>query len=471
MKGRTMQKSFSNFSPSTGKKICDIEITQFSEIENFIRKAKTGFHEWSSLSGLDRSKVLSRAANMIRSRTQELAQIEVLDTGKPIQEAIETDIPSAADAIHYFAGIAPTIGGNHIQLGKSFAYIRKEPLGICAGIGAWNYPFQIACWKSAPALASGNVMIFKPSELTPLSANKLNEIYLEAGIPEGVFQVVQGGKEVGEYLSLHPEIKKISLTGSHVTGKKIMENAAKNLKHVSLELGGKSPLIIFDDCDLEKAVSIAILANFYTQGEICCNGTRVFVHHKIKEKFIDKLLSKVAKIKVGDPFDHQTQMGSLISREHLHKVMSYIEKGKNEGAKLLFGGCQPDWSPSESHFANGNFIMPTVFSDCQDEMSIVTDEIFGPVMTILDFKEEQEVIERANKTLYGLAAGVLTNDIKRAHRVVEKIHAGMCWINNYNITPIEIPFGGFKGSGFGKENGLAAIENYTQLKTVYVDME
>jgi betaine-aldehyde dehydrogenase len=466
-----MQKSFPNFSPSTGKKICEVEVTQIPEIENSIQKAKIGFQIWSSLSGFERSKILSKAANIIRSRIQELAQIEVLDTGKPIQEAMETDIPSAADAIDYFAGIAPTIGGSHIQLGKSFAYTRKEPLGICVGIGAWNYPFQIACWKSAPALASGNAMIFKPSELTPMSAHKLYEIYLEAGLPEGVFQVVQGGKEVGEYLSLHPEIKKISLTGSHATGKKIMENASKNLKHVSLELGGKSPLIIFDDCDLEKAISIAILANFYTQGEICCNGTRVFIHHKIKDKFIDKLVNKVSKIKVGDPFDHQTQMGSLISKEHLHKVMSYIEKGKKEGAKLLYGGSQPEWSPSESHFANGNFILPTIFSECLDEMSIVTDEIFGPVMSILDFKEEQEVIERANKTEYGLAAGVLTNDIKRAHRVVEKIQAGMCWINNYNITPVEIPFGGFKGSGFGKENGLAAIENYTQLKTVYVDME
>ena len=466
-----MQKIFTNFSPATGKKICDVEISQVPDIEKSIQKAKVGFQIWSSMSGFERSKILSKAANIIRSRTLELAQIEVLDTGKPIQEAVETDIPSAADAIDYFAGIAPTIGGSHIQLSKSFAYTRKEPLGICAGVGAWNYPFQIACWKSAPALASGNVMIFKPSELTPMSVHKLNEIYLEAGLPEGVFQVVQGGKEVGEYLSLHPEIKKISLTGSHATGKRIMENASKNLKHVSLELGGKSPLIIFDDCDLEKATSIAILANFYTQGEICCNGTRVFIHQKIKDKFIEKLLDKVTKIKVGDPFDYKTQMGSLISREHLHKVMSYIETGKNEGAKLLFGGHQPEWSPSESHFANGNFIMPTIFSDCHDEMKIVTDEIFGPVMSILDFKEEQEVIDRANKTEYGLAAGVLTNDIKRAHRVIEKIQAGMCWINNYNITPVEIPFGGYKGSGFGKENGLAAIENYTQLKTVYVDME
>jgi len=466
-----MQKTFSNYSPSTGKKICDVEITQNYEIESAIQKAKIGFKIWKNKSGFERAKILSKAAQIIRSRYHELAQLEVIDTGKPIKEALETDIPSSADVLEYYAGVAPTIRGDYIQLEKSFAYTRREPIGICAGIGAWNYPFQIACWKSAPALASGNVMLFKPSELTPMSASRLAEIYLEAGIPEGVFQVIQGGKEVGEYLSLHPEINKISLTGSYATGKKIMENAAHNLKQVSLELGGKSPLIIFDDFDIEKAADIAILANFYTQGEVCSNGTRVFVHHKIKNKFIECLLNKVSKIKIGDPFDHNTQMGSLISRDHLHKVMSYIEKGIQEGAKLIYGGKQPEWSPSESHFSNGNFIQPTIFSDCHDEMTIVKEEIFGQVMSILDFKDEREVIERANHTKYGLGAGVITNDLTRAHRIIENLQAGMCWINNYNISPVEIPFGGFKASGFGKENGLAAIENYTQLKTVYVQME
>ena len=466
-----MQKTFSNYSPSTGKKICDIEVTQNFEIESAIQKAKIGYKTWSSLSGFQRSKMLNRAANLIRARTHELAQLEVLDSGKPICEALETDIPSAADALEFFAGLAPSLHGDHIQLGKSFAYTRREPIGICAGIGAWNYPFQIACWKAAPALAAGNVMIFKPSELTPMSANKLYEIFLEAGIPEGVFQVIQGGREVGEFLKLHPDINKISLTGSYQTGKRIMQNAASNLKQVSLELGGKSPLIIFDDYDMDKAAATAITANFYTQGEVCTNGTRVFVHNKVKDKFTDYLLNKVAKIRVGDPFDQQTRMGALISREHLNKVMAFIEKGKSEGARLLYGGRSPEWSPSESQFANGNFLMPTIFTNCHDEMSIVREEIFGPVMSILSFENESEVIERANKTPYGLACGVLTNNITRAHRVIENIQAGMCWINNYNLSPVEIPFGGFKASGFGKENGIAALDNYTQLKTVYVDME
>lgn len=466
-----MRNIFTNYSPSTGEKICEVQISQEDDIKKVISNAQNGFQVWSAMTGLERAKILLNAANIIRSQKQKLAQLEVLDTGKPISEALETDIPSAADSIQYFAGIAPTIHGSYVNLGSAFAYTKREPIGICAGIGAWNYPFQIACWKSAPALASGNVMIFKPSEFTPMSAKNLENIYLEAGLPHGVFQVVQGGKEVGEMLSVHPEIKKISLTGSIITGKKIMENASKNLKHITLELGGKSPLIIFDDFNLDKATDIAILANFYTQGEVCSNGTRVFVHQKVKNRFIDILLNKVSKIKVGDPFNIQTRMGAIISKQHMLKIMSYIDNGLNSGANLIYGGKPPEWNFSEKHLNNGNFILPTVFSECHDDMLIVKDEIFGPVMSILDFNDEQEVIYRANRTEYGLAAGILTNDIKRAHRIVDKLQAGMCWINNYNITPVEVPFGGFKSSGFGKENGLAAIEYYTQLKTVYVEME
>ncbi len=465
-----MQKNFSNHSPATGNKICEIEITSPEALQEVIIKAHSAFEIWAKMSGFERGKILSKAARIIRERCFEIAQLEVLDSGKPISEALEVDIPSSADALEYYGGLAPSIHGDHIQLGRSFAYTKREPIGICAGIGAWNYPFQIAAWKSAPALASGNVMIFKPSELTPMTAVKLEQIYLEAGMPAGVFQIVQGGRDVGEMLSLHPEIRKISLTGSIPTGKRIVENSAKNLKQVSLELGGKSPLIIFDDFDIDKATSIAILANFYTQGEICCNGTRVFVHKKIKERFLENLIQKVTKIKIGDPFDSTTQMGSLISKQHLNRVLDYIESGKAEGATLLCGGAQPDWSPSQVKFANGNFILPTVFSNCHDEMRIVKEEIFGPVMSVLDFESEDEVIRRANSTEYGLAAGVLTNNLKRAHRVIDQIQAGMCWINNYNLSPIEIPFGGVKGSGFGRENGLAAIECYTQLKTVYVEM-
>lgn len=468
-------QTFVNFSPSTAEKICDVQIADASDVDRAVEAAEKGFKKWSSMTATQRGRILMNAVRIIRERVTELAHLEVLDTGKPISEALACDIHSGADAIEYFAGVAPSIHGQHTDLGASFAYTRREPLGVCAGIGAWNYPFQIACWKSAPALACGNSMIFKPSELTPLTAMKLAEIYTQAGLPDGVFNVVHGMAATGEHLSKHPGIRKISLTGSVATGKTIMKVASETLKHVTLELGGKSPLIVFEDSKIEQAVSAALIANFYTQGEICSNGTRVFLEEGIYERFIEKLLKRVKEIKIGDPFDPATQMGSLISRPHLDKVLRYIETGKKEGATLLCGGTQPNWSADTENSAaeklrQGHFITPAVFVDCTDSMTITQEEIFGPVMSVLRFKSEEEVIERANKTDFGLAAGVFTQDIQKAHRVVSQLQAGMCWINNYNITPVEIPFGGYKSSGLGRENGLAAIEHYSQLKTVYVEM-
>ncbi|HRG46735.1 MAG TPA: betaine-aldehyde dehydrogenase, partial [Leptospiraceae bacterium] len=380
------------------------------------------------------------------------------------------DIPSAAEAIEYFAGLASSLHGDHFDLGKSFVYTRREPIGICAGIGAWNYPLQIASWKAAPALACGNAMIFKPSELTPLTALKLGEIFTEAGLPDGVFNVLVGGREVGKELVRHKKISKISITGSVPSGKAIMAEGAATLKKITLELGGKSPLILFEDAKLDAAVSASLLANFYTQGEVCSNGTRVFVHESIQKAFLEKLLERTRKLKIGNPMDLSTHVGSLISREHLEKVMRYVKLGKEEGAKLLCGGEIPNWEENEARFRKGAFIEPTVFSECDDKMTIVKEEIFGPVMSVLSFKNEEEVIERANDTEFGLSAGVFTQDITRAHRVIAEMQAGTCWINNYNITPIEAPFGGYKYSGIGRENSLAAIEHYTQLKSVYVEM-
>jgi betaine-aldehyde dehydrogenase len=461
---------FTNFSPSTAEKICEVQIADSNDIDRAVESAEKGFRQWSAMTATQRGRILMNAVRIIRERVTELAHLEVLDTGKPISEALATDIHSGADAIEYFAGVAATIHGQHTDLGPSFAYTRREPLGVCAGIGAWNYPFQIACWKSAPALACGNAMIFKPSELTPLTAVKLAEIYTEAGLPDGVFNVVQGQAETGALLVKHPRIRKVSLTGSVATGKNIMKTAADTLKNVTLELGGKSPLIVFSDSKMDQAVSAALAANFYTQGEICSNGTRVFLEEGIYEEFIEKLLKRVKKIRIGDPFDSSTQMGSLISRPHFDKVLNYIELGKKEGASLLCGGTAPQWNSDEENLKQGHFITPAVFVNCTDTMTITKEEIFGPVMTVLRFKSEEEVIERANKTDFGLAAGVFTQDIQKAHRVISKLEAGMCWINNYNVTPVEIPFGGYKSSGIGRENGLAAIEHYTQLKTVYVEM-
>lgn len=455
-------ETFENFSPSTGKKIGDVQIAGQIDLEKAVESSEQGFEKWSRLSAVQRGRVLLNAARIIRERTEALAQLEVLDTGKPISEARSVDIPSSADVLEYFAGIAPSAHGSHIDLGSSFVYTRREPLGVCAGIGAWNYPLQIACWKAAPALAFGNSMIFKPSELTPLTAVKLAEIFTEAGVPDGVFNVVQGKGSTGKSLASHPRIRKISLTGSVPTGKQVMAAASGSLKQVTLELGGKSPLIIFADCRLDQAISAAMLANFYTQGEICSNGTRVFVEEAIYGAFIDRIVPRVEKIRVGDPFDPDTQMGSLISPQHLEKVLGYIDLGKKEGAKLVCGGNRVDTA--------GNFMRPAVFVNCQDWMTHVSEEIFGPVMSILPFKTEKEVINRANQTQYGLAAGVFTSDIQRAHRVVASLQAGTCWINNYNITPVEVPFGGYKQSGLGRENGLAAMDHYTQLKSVYVEM-
>jgi betaine-aldehyde dehydrogenase len=345
---------------------------------------------------------------------------------------------------------------------KRQAYTRREPLGVVAGIGAWNYPLQIACWKSAPALAAGNAMIFKPSELTPLTALELARIYQQAGLPDGVFNVVLGDSRTGRLLVEHPAIKKISLTGSVPTGQAVMAAACAQLKHVTLELGGKSPLIIFADADLSRAVQSAILANFYTQGEVCSNGTRIFVQRSVKSEFTEAFVAATKKLLIGDPLDQQTDVGSLISPAHAKRVLGYIEAGRSAGAKLVCGG--------KKFGEIGNFVEPTIFDECTDEMTIIREEIFGPVASLLVFDSEAEVVQRANATNYGLAAGVFTRDLDRAHRVVAQLEAGICWINSYNITPIEIPFGGYKHSGIGRENSPWAIQHYTQLKTVYVAM-
>jgi betaine-aldehyde dehydrogenase len=325
---------------------------------------------------------------------------------------------------------------------------------------------QIACWKAAPALACGNAMIFKPAELTPFSAVKLEEILKEAGLPAGIFQVVQGFAETGRLLTRHRDIRKVSLTGEVGTGKAVMSDASQSLKHVTLELGGKSPLIVFADAKIDNAVSGALLANFYSSGQVCSNGTRVFVHRSIKAAFLERLVKRVDAMRVGDPMDPETQVGALVSEQHMHKVLSYIERGRSEGARLLTGGSRV----TTGALGRGFFVAPTVFDECRDDMAIVREEIFGPVMSVLEFEDEREVIERANATEFGLAAGVFTNDLTRAHRVIAQLQAGTCWINQYNVTPVELPFGGVKLSGLGRENGRAAIEHYTQLKSVYVAM-
>jgi betaine-aldehyde dehydrogenase len=460
-------EKFASINPATGEVLGYVTAAGSAEVNAAVRAAQKAQPGWGAMTGTERARVLRRAADILRSRNQELAELETRDTGKPIQETRVVDVASGADCFEYFAGLAQSLSGEHVDLGPAaFGYTRREPLGVVAGIGAWNYPLQIACWKAAPALACGNAMIFKPAELTPFTAVKLEEILLEAGVPTGVFQVVQGFADTGRLLTRHPDIRKVSLTGEVGTGKAVMSDAAQTLKNVTLELGGKSPLIIFDDAKLDNAVSGALLANFYSSGQVCSNGTRVFVHRSVKAAFLERLVKRVNAMRIGDPLDPATQVGPLVSEQHMHKVLSYLERGRAEGARVLTGGARV----TAGSLSKGYFVAPTVFDNCRDDMAIVREEIFGPVMSVLEFEDEQEVIERANATEFGLAAGVFTNDLTRAHRVIARLQAGTCWINQYNVTPIELPFGGVKLSGLGRENGRAAIEHYTQLKSVYVAM-
>jgi len=456
-----------SINPATGAELARLPTAGAAEIDAAVARAQEAQRAWAQRTGAERGRVLRRAADLLRTHNERLAVLETRDTGKPIQETRLVDVASGADCFEYYAGLAAGIAGEYLDLGRdAFGYTRREPLGVVAGIGAWNYPLQIACWKSAPALACGNAMIFKPAELTPLTAIELESLLLEAGLPAGLFQVVQGYADTGRLLTRHPQIRKVSLTGEVGTGKAVMADAASTLKAVTLELGGKSPLIIFDDADLENAVSGAMLGNFYSAGEVCSNGTRVFVQRKMRARFLERLQQRVQAMRVGDPMRDDTQVGSLISAEHLEKVMGYIARGRAEGARVLVGGHRV----VDGDLANGNFVAPTVFTDCHDDMAVAREEIFGPVMSVLTFDEEEEVIARANDTPYGLAAGVFTRDLTRGHRVIARLEAGTCWINHYNITPIELPFGGVKLSGLGRENGRAAIEHYTQLKSVYVAM-
>jgi betaine-aldehyde dehydrogenase len=464
------RESWINYNPADNTPLGEVYQANDQDIEAAVNSSQKAFNIWRTKTGAERGRVLTKTAHILRSRLEKIALLETQDVGKPISESLAVDVGSAADALEYFGGMAAGIHGEFFDLKNAFGYTRPEPLGICAGIGAWNYPIQIAAWKAAPALACGNSMIFKPSELTPATALELAAAFMEAGAPPGLFNVVQGDGRVGVMLVDNPRIAKISLTGSVSTGKKILTGAAGQLKRVTLELGGKSPLIVFEDADIDNAVSAALLANFYTQGEVCSNGTRVFVHRQIFDSFLRKLKDRTGKIRLGDPADPDTQMGALISKAHMEKVIRFIDAGKAEGATLLTGGFRPEKDFKGRDITAGNFLAPAIFTDCDDSMEICKEEIFGPVLTILSFDSEEEVIERANNSAYGLAAGVFTNDIKRGHRVIHQLQAGVCWINNYNITPIELPFGGYKQSGLGRENSLAAIQQYTQLKSVYVEL-
>ncbi|WP_424831887.1 betaine-aldehyde dehydrogenase [Ruegeria sp.] len=449
--------------PATGEIIARLHSATPDVVDKALNSAKAAQSEWAALSGTERGRILRRAADIMRARNYDLSALETHDTGKPIQETTVADATSGADALEYFGGLTASLTGEHIPLGGGdFVYTIREALGVCVGIGAWNYPTQIACWKGAPALACGNTMVFKPSETTPLSALKVAEILIEAGAPKGVYNVIQGYGDVGASLVTDPRVAKVSLTGSVPTGRKVYAAAADGMKHVTMELGGKSPMIVFDDADIENAVSGAILGNFYSSGQVCSNGTRVFVQKGIKEAFLKRLAERLANAKIGDPMDEDVSFGPMVSENQMNIALTYIEKGKAEGARLVYGG--------ERIEGDGFYMQPTVFADVTDDMTIAREEIFGPVMSVLDFDTEEEVMARANDTEFGLAAGVFTNDLTRAHRVVAGFEAGTCYINTYNLAPVEAPFGGSKMSGVGRENSKLAINHFSEMKTVYVSM-
>ncbi|WP_281995702.1 betaine-aldehyde dehydrogenase [Ruegeria faecimaris] len=449
--------------PATGEVIARLHSATPQIIDQALNSAKSAQADWAAMSGTERGRVLRRAADIMRERNRDLSIIETHDTGKPLQETLVADATSGADALEYFGGLAASLTGEHIPLGGGdFVYTIREALGVCVGIGAWNYPTQIACWKGAPALACGNTMVFKPSETTPLSALQVAEILVEAGAPKGVYNVIQGYGDVGASLVTDPRVAKVSLTGSVPTGRKVYAAAADGMKHVTMELGGKSPMIVFDDADIENAVSGAILGNFYSSGQVCSNGTRVFVHKGIKEAFLDRLSQRLANVKIGDPMDEEVNFGPMVSENQMNIALGYVEKGKAEGARLVYGGARIE--------GDGFYIQPAVFADVTDDMAIAREEIFGPVMSVLDFETEEEVMARANNTEFGLAAGVFTKDLTRAHRIVAAFEAGTCYINTYNLAPVEAPFGGSKMSGVGRENSKLAINHFSEMKTVYVSM-
>ena len=452
--------------PATGEVIARIEPADAAMLNQAVAIAAEAQKDWAARSGADRSAVLNRAAQLLRDRNDALSRLEVQDVGKCYGEAVSADVPSGADAMAYFAALAATETGDMHRYPDAIAYTERVPLGVCAGIGAWNYPVQIACWKAAPALAAGNAFILKPSEMTPLTSHMVADALKDAGLPDGLFQILHGDYNIGRAICEHPGIAKISLTGGVDPGRLIMAQSAATLKKVTLELGGKSPLLVFADADFDLAVQTALDANFYTAGEVCSNATRVFVEASIAVEFEAALVERARALRVGDPMSEDVQLGALISEPHLNKVLDYVALGQKEGARLATGGKRVH----PQGFEAGYFMEPTILADCRDDMRVVQEEIFGPVMSVLTFESEEEAIERANGTQFGLGAGLITQDLGRAHRVANQLVSGNVWVNSYNLLPPGLPFGGARQSGFGRENSAYSLEAYSEVKTTYIQL-
>jgi aldehyde dehydrogenase (NAD+) len=460
-------RTFETINPATGEVIARVAEGDAADIDKAVRAARRAFDKgpWRKTDARERGRLLNRLADLIEKNIQELAALETLDNGKPIRDSLAADLPLTIDCYRYYAGWADKIEGKTIPVrGPYFCYTRHEPVGVAGQIIPWNFPLLMQAWKWGPALAAGCTVVLKPAEQTPLSALRVGELAMEAGFPEGVINIVPGfGETAGAALAAHMDVDKVAFTGSTEVGKLVMQAAARtNLKRVTLELGGKSPNIIFADSDLEAAAAGAHFALFFNQGQCCCAGSRLFVEQKIHDEFVKKVMGRVGQTKVGDPFDPGTTQGPQVSQEQYDRVMGYIESGKASGATLVAGGKRCG--------DRGFFIEPTVFTGVRDEHKIAQEEIFGPVMSVIPFKDVDEVIERGNRTMYGLAAAVWTRDIAKAHRVAAELKAGTVWINCYDVFDAAAPFGGFKMSGIGRELGEYALRNYTEIKTVTVAM-
>ena len=458
-------RTFETINPATGDVICQVAEADAADVDRAVRAARAAFTSgpWPTTPAAQRGRLLYKLADLIESHAEELARLETLDNGKPLRESRAVDLPLTVAVYRYYAGWADKIQGRTIPIGGPFfCYTRHEPVGVVGQIIPWNFPLLMQCWKIAPAVAAGNTVVLKPAEQTPLSALRVGELILEAGFPPGVINILPGyGPTAGQAIARHPDVDKVAFTGSTEVGHLIMEAAAQtNLKRVTLELGGKSPNIVFADADLDVAIQTAHFGVFFNQGQVCCAGSRLFVQEKCYDEFVERSARCARGRVVGDPFDEKTEQGPQVDKAQFDKVMGYIESGKREGARLLCGGNRVG--------ERGFFIQPTVFSDVQDGMKIAQEEIFGPVMSILKFSEVDEVIERANRTMYGLAAAVWTKDISKALKVANGVRAGTVWINCYNVFDPAAPFGGFKQSGMGRELGEYGLQQYTEVKTVTV---
>ncbi len=440
------------------------------DVDGAVKAARRAFEDrngpWRKLSASQRGQMLWRLADLIEKNIDELAELETLDNGKPIFESRYVDIPMVIDVLRYYAGWATKIHGETVNTAETaFTYTLREPVGVVGLIIPWNFPLLLTSWKVGPALACGNTIVLKPAEQTPLTTLRFGELAMEAGLPAGVLNVLTGGPETGKAIVQHPGIDKIAFTGSTAVGKEIMRGSAETLKRVTLELGGKSPNIVFADSDIDNAVKGAINGIFYGKGEVCNAGSRLFVESKVQDEFLEKLVGRAKKMQPADPLDPKTRMGAIVSQEQMHTVLGYIEAAKKEGAKLIAGGNRVGIDGSK-----GFFIEPTIFGDVSNDMKIAQEEIFGPVLATLSFDEVDEVVELANKNQYGLAAAVWTRDVKKAHVVSRQLRAGTVWINTYGLMDAALPFGGYKSSGFGRELGMNAIEHYTEVKTVWMNL-